>query len=208
MGLEMLPCKIDNILHEVEADHLSSQFDYWADVWAMANTTVHADYDMEIDQDDRVVDTPSAVWLLYSDLKPVDPRLQNPFLIRYSKQMTEKVAAHLGIKIKQYIRIKANILFNDFGQSKDQFCAPHRDWHEGKDAISFVYYVDEVDGSTFTFPEFDKEKRTLGDTVQEFKPDKNSVTVFKADMLHAGQCPTTSNRRYVINVVFEYEELK
>lgn len=207
MSLSILPCKFENVLHPVEAEHLTSQFDLWAECWAMSNSTVHGDYEPEFDQDDRIVDTPSAIWLLDSDIRDVDPKTQNPFLVRYSKQIAEKVAKEVGVKVKQYIRIKSNILFNDFWQGKDQFCAPHRDWHEGKKAISIIYYVDDVDGSTFIFPEFSKEKRTLG-RADEYKPAMNSALAFPADVMHAGQCPTTSNRRYVINIVFEYEDLK
>lgn len=201
-----LPKQYKNILHPVEAEHLSSQFNIWSETWAMSNATVHEEYTPDFDRDERVVDAPSAIWPLYSDIRNIEERSKNPFLIKYSKKIAETVAKDLGLTIKQYIRIKANILFNDFGQSKDQFCAPHTDYTKGSNTISIVYYVDDCDGSTFIFPDHCPKKRTLGRAI-EFKPEMNAATVFPSEVMHAGQCPTTAPRRYVINIVFEYGDI-
>jgi len=169
----------------------------------MYNSTVGKDYDPEFTEDDRVVDTPSGVYFFYSDNKNWKHE-PNQFLIRYGKKIAEQVAKDLNLKIKQYIRMKVNVLFNDCNVKQGQFNAPHKDT-KNPNTISLIYYVDDCDGDTVVFTDFNKDAKTLGEP-KRFPPVCGNVLALESMMYHASSNPTNYNRRFVINVVFEYEE--
>lgn len=200
--LSLLPKRYVGLLNNTEVQHIKLVVDM-SFKWSVFNTTITNEYTPEFDYDERVCDSFSAVALFYSDIEGVEVDT-NAFLVRYGKKIANQVAADLGLKIKKYVRMKVNILFNDFGVKEGQFNCPHKDTQK-KNTISIVYYIDDCDGDTYVFPNFNKETRTLGEPLR-FEPQSGTAIAFESMMYHASSNPFKHNRRYIINIVFEYEE--
>lgn len=198
-----LPVRYNQLLSKVEQDHLISQFNLWNENWAVTNTTISNGWEPEYEYDERVCDSFSAIYLYYSELENQDVPHPNQFLIRYSKKIAEKIADDIGVKIKTYVRMKANILFNDVRVKPGQFNCPHKDI-SAPGHISIIYYVHDIDGPTYVFPDCPQDRK-LGRTLS-FDPQKGTAIAFPADMYHASSNPHNDSRRYVLNIVFKYEE--
>lgn len=205
MNFNNLPKVYTNLLTKLEVEHIKQIIPTLGNHWSIYNSTVGKDYDPEFTEDDRVVDTPSGVYFFYSEIKNWKHE-PNQFLIRYGKKIVEQIAKDLNVKIKQYIRMKVNVLFNDCGVKPGQFNAPHKDT-KNPNTISLIYYVDNCDGDTVVFPNFSKQDEKLGEPVR-IPPIEGNVLALESMMYHASSNPITHNRRFVINIVFEYEEIE
>lgn len=200
-----LPKRWDSLLTKTEVLYTNEELAKFKDVWAISNATISANFRPEYNYDERVCDAMSAIYLFYTDQGEVSTNKKNTFLTRVSKKIAEKIAFDLGLRITCYRRIKANIIFNDKDFTPDKFNVPHKDFEDGK-CISIIYYVNESDGDTCVFTEYDKESGKLNDPIR-FEPIMGSAIALKSNMYHASSNPTKYNKRVVINIVFEYEEI-
>ena len=208
MKLE-LPVRFDNLLRTADIMEIQRILYDIRIPWNIANSTISKEFIPEYDYDPRVMDSQSAIWMYYSDTQKGEECIyyKNNTLEKHSKRIAEQIAERLGYKILGYARIKANILFHDYEFTPEYFNCPHKDYEYNPDmkVISVVYYVDDSDGDTCVFTEFDKEKRTLGEP-QRFPPIKGTAVALWADAYHASSNPVKHNRRTVINIVFQVEE--
>lgn len=209
MKLE-LPARFENILRPAEMMEIQRILYDIRVPWNMINSTISAEFEPEYNYDPRLMDSQSAIWMYYTDTKRGEETIyyKNNTLERHSKRIAEVIAERLGYKIRGYARIKANILYPDIEFTPWHFNTPHKDYEYNPDmkVISVVYYVDESDGDTCVFTDYDPVKRTLGEP-QRFAPIQGTAIAQWADTYHASSNPTKHNRRTVINIVFQVDEI-
>lgn len=105
-----------------------------------------------------------------------------------------------NIKIKNIIRIKANLNFRYLMTDKDKLDAIHKDYLN-ENFLSIIYYVNDSDGDTLIYDE-------KGNVAQTITPQANSLVYFKSNTAHAGIFPVKNKKRIVINLVVEIEPFK
>jgi len=103
-------------------------------------------------------------------------------------------------------RIKANLLLPQAGPTRQQ---PHTDGMRLLDGVynsvgrkTLLYYVNDADGDTIFY-----DKYFLGEPLGLIKehsrvtPKKGRAVIFDSNLIHGGNCPTTSDYRMVVNCV-------
>lgn len=110
------------------------------------------------------------------------------------------------IKLNNIFRCKANILVQQRDALKDHYNIPHYDYAKA-DAWSLIYYIDDSDGDTFIFNEFqdlkDKTYRPEKLTIAErITPKKNRAVLFESARYHASSNPIETKARFVYNFIF------
>lgn len=125
----------------------------------------------------------------------------------YFTEMSHHLEPHIG-KIKRLIRIKANLMLKDGSYPDGFYNGAHIDY-AGKNLLSFVYYVNDSDGDTVIFDEhLDGNPHNLVELteVDRQTPKAGSGIVFNSQRLHTSSSPRFTDRRVVVNYVFEMYE--
>jgi hypothetical protein len=151
------------------------------------NDTATASKD-EIDSDEE---TFQFIHLFYSENKILSDKynLVLPILWFFEKET--------NIKIKNIIRIKANLNTRYLMTDKDKLDAIHKD-SPNENFLSIIYYVNDSDGDTLIYDE-------KGNVAHTITPQANSLIYFKSNTEHAGIFPLINKKRIVINFVVELE---
>jgi hypothetical protein len=108
-----------------------------------------------------------------------------------------------GITVNAITRIKINLLLRDKTFKEFNYNFPHSDRGNGEKV--FIYYVNDSDGDTVMFNEYDDYK-TIPDTftiVDRITPKKGTGVFFEANRFHASCNPAISQHRYIINYNFK-----
>ena len=114
------------------------------------------------------------------------------------------IEKELDIHIKSIQRCKANLLVPNKNMGKDNFHPPHHDgYDESKKILSALYYVNDSDGDTFFFDAAWPSTPENMTITKRVSPEKGKVVVFDAPTYHASSPPIDSERRIVLNWVFE-----
>lgn len=110
-------------------------------------------------------------------------------------------AEKAGIVVNEIVRIKINLLLRDKTFTKENYNFPHSD-RDGKNV--FVYYINDSDGDTVLFNEFDNLKTIPNNfTVYDrITPQRGSGAFFESMRFHASCNPAITQHRYVINFNF------
>ena len=178
---------------------------YSSDIeWNIHNSTISSDFIPPYNYDARIVDPVIVpVSLIYADELDNIPQ---PVLWEDVKSILYSCCKEANIKPLNIIRVKANMLGRDPDFTANNFKIPHRDYEEDN-VMSLLYYVNDSDGDTCLFPNFNSYSRTLGEPVR-FSPKKGRTIIFKSNAWHASSCPINNFRRIVINFCFTYEKIK
>lgn len=110
-------------------------------------------------------------------------------------------ADRAGIAVTEIVRIKINLLLQDKTFTDKNYNFPHSD-RDGKHV--FLYYINECDGDTVLFEEFDN----LTTIPNNFKihdrisPGRGNGVFFESMRFHASCNPKKSQHRYAINFNF------
>ena len=192
MNSYIQPHRFSPILSSSDQQQIKSYLYSLNTAWTIANSTVSNKFIPEYNFDERVMDTFNCVHII----EPTSP------IYSICMSLAERVCKELSLSIKVINRIKANTLLSEQGFTPQHFNVPHRD-HDIENALSLIYYVDNSDGDTCIFTEFDAESKALG-TPQRYKPVQGSAVVFNSNVYHASSNPVNSRRRTVINIVLEY----
>jgi len=116
--------------------------------------------------------------------------------------------------IQKIVKVKANMLLKDENYPIEEYHPPHSDaFGENYDKMwTFLYYVNDADGDTFIF---DKEWHPTNNEVpselnivKRYTPKVGNALLFKSNQYHASSPPKTTDRRVVLNFVFEAKEEK
>jgi hypothetical protein len=106
-----------------------------------------------------------------------------------------------GYTVNEITRIKVNLLLQDKTFTSENYNFPHSD-RDGK--YAFLYYVNDCDGDTIFFNEFDNLKTIPNNftVCEKTNPSKGSGVFFESIRFHASCNPCISQYRYVINFNF------
>lgn len=105
--------------------------------------------------------------------------------------------------VKNMLRIKANCLIRDGLEEK--YNAPHIDSTEIGNFWSLIYYINDSDGDTFLFDKSYPESHTNLKVVARFSPKAGSALLIPSNQYHSSSNPIYSDRRMVLNHIFELE---
>ena len=107
-----------------------------------------------------------------------------------------------NIKINKITRIKVNLLLRDKTFKTNNYNFPHSDRGSGEKV--FLYYLNDSDGDTFIFNEYDDFNTIPNNfTIRErVTPVKGTGVFFDCLRYHASSNPIQSQHRYVINFNF------
>ena len=101
-------------------------------------------------------------------------------------------------RVREFIRVKSNLLYPQPGFCEDNYQPPHRDYPEDlakSNIFSFLYFINDSDGDVRFFDEnFNVIKRVT--------QKKGSGMFFKSDVWHSGSNPIKSNERINANYIF------
>jgi hypothetical protein len=100
-----------------------------------------------------------------------------------------------GIDTNQVLRVKANLNMRDEFFPTDKYFTPHIDCRDANKFTTAIYYVNDSDGDTLFF---DKKQKV----VERITPKKGTLVYFDGHELHAGQAPSKSLYRCLINFNF------
>jgi hypothetical protein len=110
-------------------------------------------------------------------------------------------AEKANIVVNEIVRIKINLLLRDKTFTEENYNFPHSD-RDGK--YVFLYYINDSDGDTVLFNEFDNLK-TVPSNFNIYKrvtPQQGSGVFFESMRFHASCNPCVSQHRYAINFNF------
>jgi hypothetical protein len=120
------------------------------------------------------------------------------------KPMIYFIELHTGIKIKNTIRIKANLITRN-NSVLDVYRTVHQDVkrtseNSNETFKSFLYYIEDSDGDTIMFED---DKITESSRIT---PKANKGVYFDSMIWHTSTFPKIAQRRMVINFIFEVED--
>lgn len=175
---------------------LGSEFDWY---WNQA-TIFEGNYVSVTNS--KTKDTPQFTHTIFIDGKP-----QSTYYHFFSEMMGI-IEKEIGNKIKKIIRIKANLIVGDDCYPEGFYNGAHIDYI-GNNVLSFVYYVNDADGDTILFdthldgtPFDEKELKE----VDRQTPKAGTGILFDSQRVHTSTSPILSERRVIINYVFEVYE--
>ena len=110
-----------------------------------------------------------------------------------------------GIRVKEFRRIKGNLLVNNklsdvqiVNNIHTDICACPtgkypRDLYPIDNQLSLIYYVNDSDGDTFVW------EHGLSGEAKTFSPKRGNLVYFPSNLLHRPSQPVINQRRMVIN---------
>jgi hypothetical protein len=106
------------------------------------------------------------------------------------------------IAVTRITRIKINLLLRDKTFKEFNYNFPHSDRGLGEKV--FLYYINDSDGDTFLFKEYDDFKNIPDNFSidKKIKPVKGTGIFFECNRFHASSNPAITQHRYVINFNF------
>lgn len=130
----------------------------------------------------------------------LDGERQSKYL-PYVVPVMEAFEQTTGMKIKQLLRAKFNLLTQRTITEEENNKAIHRDCQPDASGnyISMVYYVNDSDGDTVIFDDDMNE-------IERCTPACGSAIWFDSKRLHTATVPQHHKNRIVINFMFEIEE--
>ena len=177
---------IKNILPNYLKEELYNLFMGCYMPWFWNNTATASKDEIDLEEE-----TFQFIHLFYSDNNILSDKYNFvvPILWFFEKET--------NIKIKNIIRIKANLNTRYLMTNKDKLDAIHKD-SPNENFLSIIYYINDSDGDTLIYD----EKRNVAYTIT---PQANSLVYFKSNTEHAGIFPLINKKRIIINFVVEIE---
>jgi hypothetical protein len=188
--------EIDKEYAEVLAELiLASEFDwYW-------NPATIFEYKVGAVIDAKTKDTPQFTHTIFDNFS------KKSIYYHYFSEMIQHIEPYIG-KVKQLIRIKANLIIGDATYPQDFYNGAHADYY-GDNMLTFLYYVNDSDGDTILFDgELDGKEHNITELkeIHRETPKAGTGIVFNSQQIHTSSTPRFTDRRVVINYVFEMYE--
>lgn len=164
--------------------------------WYYNPSTVDTEYDT---LDSNIIPTSQYTHQIYA------PSIQPSYLYQFVKPIVYFIEDKLSFRVKSIDRIKANALERIPNYTYENYNPPHwdNDPRTQSNRLSCVYYVNTSDGDTRIFNKKYPEDSSNLKILNSFSPKQGYATVFNSDYWHAGSNPIISDRRIVLNFVFE-----
>jgi hypothetical protein len=120
----------------------------------------------------------------------------------------DKLIQH-GVKPTNLSHMKANMLIKDSSYPANHFHPPHSDVEDEDKFCTLLYYLNDSDGDTYMFnqtynnmPDFKNRTDELVIT-KRITPKANTAVIFDSTIIHTSSSPRETDRRMVVNCVFE-----
>lgn len=170
--------------------------------WYWNEGTTH-EYKRSGVKDFKTQDSPQFTHILFSDGK-----IHSDFYHFFS-EMFGVIEKESGLKIKNIIRVKANLMTRDTSYPIGFYNGAHVD-NYNSNVFTFLYYVNDSDGDTIFFTDFldGKKDHNIKELVAQDRetPRIGTGVLFNSNRLHTSSPPLFTNRRMVVNYVFEVYE--
>lgn len=155
----------------------------------------------DVFQDEYTIDGPQFThYVLLNGQNSPALQLIKPVMYFVEKKLNWSVSDVGRIKINSMTRNGPNFTSNNYN-------IPHVDM-PGPGLLSMVYYVNDSDGDTFLFNEFQDNKNNITklSLKQRVTPKKGRAVIFDSNRFHASSNPIANPARFVINFTFKLHE--
>ena len=188
--------EIDNLLPKSFEKEIHNTLMDTSIPWYFSSSTVSSDYQF-IDLN-NVQDSYQFSHLI------AWPNTNTSWLWQFVKPVLHLLEKDLNLNISNYSRCKANLLVPNIDFKLGNYHPPH---HDGQNSLSLIYYVNDSDGDTYFFDkEFVEDTSNLSlNVTKQITPSRGKAVLFNSEQYHASSNPINSERRVVLNYVFEVE---
>ena len=149
----------------------------------------------------NVTESGQFIYTFFSDKQPFK-------FIEFLNPFKDKLIQH-GVKLNNLLRIKANMLMKDPSYPINHYHPPHSDIDDKGNFCTLLYYLNDSDGDTYIFnqtystmPDFKNRTDELVVT-KRITPKANTAVIFDSTIIHTSSSPRETDRRMVVNCVFE-----
>lgn len=151
-------------------------------------------------QDENTIDGPQFThYVLLNGQSSPALQLIKPILYFVEKRLNWVISDIGRIKINSMTRNGPYFTSNNYN-------IPHVDM-PGPGLLSMVYYVNDSDGDTFLFNEFQNSNKVSSVSLkQRVTPRKGRAVIFDSNRFHASSNPILTPARFVINFTFKLHE--
>ena len=118
------------------------------------------------------------------------------------KIITFYLESVINKKIKEFIRIKSNLLYPQPNFYENNYQPPHIDYPKdlnNNDIFSFLYYITNSDGDTRFFNDNFK-------VIKKVTPKKGTGLFFNSNIWHSASNPIETSERIIINYIFSIKQ--
>jgi len=173
-----------DVVDEFEALHRSPNFPWYLN----EKTTDIENYRGDVNIKETCQFTHTAV---------VNTKINSDFFERM-QVITFYLESIINKRIKQFIRVKSNLLYPQSGFNEDNYQPPHKDFLEDEDnreIFSFLYFINSSDGDVRFFD-------NNFEIVKKVTPKKGTGVFFKSNIWHSGSNPIKTTERMNANYIF------
>jgi hypothetical protein len=142
------------------------------------------------------VDTPQMIHNFFNPRYAADNAALDGLILPLKFKLESELKQRFDI-----VRIKANLLFRD-NTNYNNMGMPHSDSNT-PGCLSMVYYVNDSDGDTVIFNEFDQGDVAELSVAKRVTPKQGRVVVFDSNRVHCSTNPISSQTRCVVNFVLK-----
>ena len=103
--------------------------------------------------------------------------------------------------ISHLARLKINMTLPTKETGPDTHSIPHVDYHSDDQLLTALYYINDSDGDTYIFNEFEPYTGPLT-LNRRVSPKRGRLVLFKCGRFHAGNNPSTNQPRLTLNANF------
>jgi len=121
----------------------------------------------------------------------------------FLKPLFFEIEHQCNIKIRGILRVKANMMFPDQRSVNLIHNTPHVDVPGETEFLSAIYYVNNSDGDTVFFNEFENDNFEYLTEYKRICPKKNSLVIFNSHRYHASSNPRLTANRTILNLVLQ-----
>jgi hypothetical protein len=195
---DVIPESFQDEVHTAIKTQVTWQYEQATSMGSKDSNNFIQGYD--VIEDSNTIDGPQFTHYALLNGQP-SPALQliRPILYFVEKKLDWIVTDIGRIKINSMTRNGPNF-------TKDNYNIPHVDM-PGPGLLSMVYYVNNSDGDTFLFNEFQNSNKVSSVSLkQRVTPKKGRAVIFDSNRFHASSNPINNSTRFVINFTFKLHE--
>lgn len=197
---------IDNFLPQMYANQIEYETKHELMYRYREYTSPKAEYvDSTVVIDKNTYDCGQFVCLLLHSDYDIDYKFKDYF--EQLKAVVFTAREHIEKDICSVDRVKVNLLLQQSQTPEYHYTVSHVD-KISNCYYSMLYYINDSDGDTFMFNEFQNVDRTLPTELtlcQRISPKKNRAVIFESNRYHASSNPRKHATRFVINFVMKVE---
>ena len=197
---------IDNFLPRMYADQIEHEAKHELMYRYREHTSKKDEYDnATVIIDNNTYDCGQFVCSLLNSDYNIEYKFKDYF--EQLKAVVFTAGEHIEKDICSVDRVKVNLLLQQPQTPEYHYTVSHID-KRSNCHYSMLYYINDSDGDTFMFNEFqnlDQPPPTELTVFQRVSPKKNRAVIFESNRYHASSNPRKHATRFVINFVMKVE---